>query len=76
MRENEMPETPGPASRVQRIAGMAMAVIYLLFGVALLAFGKFFQTLDATMRVGLGVILCLYGAFRFWRSKPFMLNEK
>ena len=49
------------------IMGTVMFVVYLLFGIALL-FTNFFEASLGKNKNILGIVVILYGAFRFWMS--------
>jgi hypothetical protein len=65
-------------SRVFRYFEVIMVLAYLGFGVFILFFSKNILELKDFQRIGLGVVLIIYGTYRSYRAykKNFINNEK
>ena len=60
-------EKNNTTSNASYIMGIVMFVVYLLFGAALL-FSNIFETSLGKNKNILGIVVILYGAFRFWMT--------
>lgn len=77
MRENfeKKPETT--AQKVLKYFSLLMTLAYPAFGLYLLLSSPEQLALDATAKIGVGVLLILYGLYRFYRTyqRYFKGNE-
>jgi len=58
-----------------RAAAMAMGLLYVIIGVALIFYPIELLGLGSTIRIVLGVLLILYGAYRVYRGTKKTLGN-
>ncbi|HET6569100.1 MAG TPA: hypothetical protein VFG50_14130 [Rhodothermales bacterium] len=58
-----------------RAAAMAMGLLYVVIGVALIFYPVEFFGLGMGLRIGLGILLILYGAYRVYRGTKKTLGN-
>ena len=65
-------------TRAFRYFELLMVMAYIGFGIFILFFSKNIIDLKDFQRIGLGIVLIIYGAYRSYRAykKKFINNEK
>lgn len=58
-----------------RAAAMAMGLLYVAIGVALIIFPIELLSLGSTVRIGLGILIAIYGAYRVYRGTKRTLGN-
>lgn len=54
---------------------MAMGLLYVVIGIALIVYPLEMLTLPPVLRIGLGILLIIYGGFRIYRGSKKTLGN-